>query len=245
MLDTSDQELRSRLLEKLIDQKLTGPTKQIMDCDPRRLEERELPHGNVANLYVMYLAYCRTSNLLPAGKTTFYGVAQEWLSTCLRFMRKCTHAVCWTCSTLRAAIRNAGDFEAHARLTDQLLGHYTEMYRDREIYWMSRERSQAQGDVLTVILDSYDKAKIQLPRFPGTRVPKKAVYEALKRSWAQFKIAICLPCPRYVSYSYMRAVAWARLLYVPCRRGHGPRDELDLGNRHSVADLIAFVKFKP
>ena len=188
MLDTSDEDLRQQLLQKLIDQKLTGPTKQIMDCDPRRLEQRELPFGNIANLFAMYLAYCRASNLLPAGKSTFYAVAQLWLSTCLKFMRKCTHAVCWTCSTLRAAIRNAGDFESHARLTDQLLGHYTEMYRDREVYWMSRERSQAQGDILTVILDSYDKAKIQLPRFPGTRVPKKAVYEAIKRHWEELQI---------------------------------------------------------
>ena len=180
MLDTSDEQLREQLLERLIDQKLAGPTHQTLESDPEKLEERMIPHGSMSNLYMMYIAYCRAGKVEAACKSTFYGIGKRWLTTCLSFQRKCNHAVCFTCTTLREAIRKATDFDQHAQLSARLLGHYTQMWRDREVYWMARERSESVQDLLTVIIDSYDKSKIQLPRWPGKRVPKKVIYEVGK-----------------------------------------------------------------
>ena len=70
----------------------------------------------------------------------------------------------------------------HAHLCDELLGHFTQQYRDRELYYLARERSRGRKDLLTIIVDSYDKAKIVLPKFPhGGRNPKKRDYEKSRR----------------------------------------------------------------
>ena len=73
------------------------------------------------------------------------------------------------------------DFKTHAVLCDELLQHYTQQFRDREIYWMSREYSRSHEGLITVIIDSYDKAKLSLPRWPFGRVPKKSIYEETRR----------------------------------------------------------------
>ena len=180
MLQTSDEELRLQLLETLVDNKLTGPMRQLVQNDPRRLPERELPHGCMANLFLLYLAWCRASSKDHASKSTFYSVGHVWMTTCLKFHRKSCHAVCLTCSQLKTAIREAKDFKTHALKCDELLAHYTLMFRDREIYWLARDRSESQKDLLTMIIDSYDKAKVQLPRWPMNRTPKRPIYEATR-----------------------------------------------------------------
>ena len=67
---------------------------------------------NMASLYLLYLAYCRTSvddGSPPASKSTFYGVAKIW-NKCLKFRRKSEHAMCVICSTLKEQIRCTKDF---------------------------------------------------------------------------------------------------------------------------------------
>jgi hypothetical protein len=49
---------------------------------------------------------------------------------------------------------------------------------------MHREYSRAKEGLVSVIIDSYDKAKLSLPRFPFGRVPKKSIYEETRRAWA-------------------------------------------------------------
>ena len=168
-----------------------GPTRQICEGNPDKLPPRELPHGNLANLYLMFVAYCKVMNVDAACKSTFYQVGKKWLSTCLKFHKKSVHAVCQTCSKLRDSIRQATDFAEHARLCDLLLGHYTQQWRDREIYWLARDRSQAQKDLLCIIVDSYDKAKVTLPRFPGGRTPKKTLYENTRRISTHISFLFC------------------------------------------------------
>lgn len=67
---------------------------------------KELPPGNVAQLYIMYLAYNKLSGDDPCCKSTFYSVAKEWWP-CLRFRRKSQRALCVTCQRLKAAIHEA------------------------------------------------------------------------------------------------------------------------------------------
>ena len=52
MLDMDDERLRQDLLDRLVDQKLTGPTLQIGNADPSKLVTKELPYWNMANLFV-------------------------------------------------------------------------------------------------------------------------------------------------------------------------------------------------
>lgn len=165
---------------------LMGPTRQLHESDPTCLPPRELPHGNISNLFLLYLAYTRTAKgvIEIASRATFYQVAKHWLQTCLRFHKKTSHAVCLTCSKLKAKLRACSDFATHAKIADELLGHYTLMWRDREVYWKSRERSQTHMDQLSVVVDSYDKAKIMLPRWPANRLPKKSLYEVIRRALA-------------------------------------------------------------
>lgn len=109
LLETSDRELREDLLQKLVDQRLMGPSAQIcLNPDPSKLPIRELPHGSYANLFVMYLAFCRMSNEQPAGKSLFYQAAMEWKS-CLKFHKKSVHQVCSVCAELKAKIQHASD----------------------------------------------------------------------------------------------------------------------------------------
>lgn len=73
------------------------------------------------------------------------------------------------------------DVKTHCNLTRQLLDHYHQTLRDRQVYWLARERAKTVGDVLVVICDSYDKAKVTLPRWPFQRCPKRALYEKIRR----------------------------------------------------------------
>lgn len=69
----------------------------------------------------------------------------------------------------------------HCRKSDELLAHYFQTYCDRAVYWTARERARTCGDILVLIIDSYDKAKVTLPRWPFQRTPKKPIYEATRR----------------------------------------------------------------
>ena len=100
--------MREELLQRLVDQKLLGPTRQVMELCPGDLPVRELPPGNNASLYLMYLAFQRLSHSKPASKSTFYNVSKQW-SCCLRFRRKCEHAMCAVCQSLKARIHEATD----------------------------------------------------------------------------------------------------------------------------------------
>lgn len=107
-LSQSDEDLREELLSKLVENKLLGPSRQVVELKPQALPMRELPPGNTASLYLMYIAYMRRSGIAPAGRTTFYEVAKEWKS-CLRFRHRSEHSMCLICQTLKAAINGASD----------------------------------------------------------------------------------------------------------------------------------------
>lgn len=73
------------------------------------------------------------------------------------------------------------DMKEHVYWSDCLLHHYSRTWQDRQIYWMARERAQRHNDLLVLILDSYDHAKVCLPRFPFGRTPKRPIYEQIRR----------------------------------------------------------------
>ena len=108
----TSEDLREELMVKLMDRMLLGPTHQVFDMDPTVLPARELPPGNVSNLYLMYLAYVRPSGQPPACKSTFYTVWKGWAS-CLRFRHPSEHTMCVQCQTLKAAIRASTESYLH------------------------------------------------------------------------------------------------------------------------------------
>ena len=75
----------------------------------------------------------------------------------------------------------AQDFQKIAEISDKLLGHYTEAWKDRQVYYQARQRSKSQADLLVMILDSFDKCKMSLPRWKFGRTPKRPIYESINR----------------------------------------------------------------
>ena len=220
MLSASDQELRDDLVKRLVTQQLLGPTQRISEHhDPTKLPMRYL-HGNVATLYLMYVAQCQVQKEKPACRTVFYQVYKHWWA-CLRFHRKSNHALCHVCAQLRSKIhaakaswylllvlvpsldpthpsskkkRNhlhswghyichirAEDFQLHANLCDELLAHFSHQFREREVYWAARAQSRLRQEVVTLICDSFDKSKVSIPKYPYGRIPKRVIYEEIKR----------------------------------------------------------------
>ena len=80
------------------------------------------------------------------------------------------------------------DYMTHAKLSDQLLHHFTQSFRDREVYWLARERSKVQKDILVMILDTFDHAKLSLPKWH--RTPKRALYKNTRRTLDEHKIIV-------------------------------------------------------
>ena len=80
----------------------------------------------------------------------------------------------------------AKDFDEHAKLCNQLLSHYSDQYKDRLVYWAARARSSTEGDILCMIVDSFDRSKLQLPAWPLRRTPKRTVYETINSDLDQF-----------------------------------------------------------
>lgn len=80
------------------------------------------------------------------------------------------------------------DFLQHAKIADRLLGHYCQQWKNRESYWLARSRAQQVGDLCCMMIDSYDKAKCMLPKFPRGRTPKQVIYESVKRIWSNFSL---------------------------------------------------------
>lgn len=104
----TDQELRERLLDKLIEDRLLGSTRQTTELDPSSLPLRQLPPGNTASLYLMYLAFIRSSGGSPASRATFYLVSKSWYC-CLRFRPRSEHSMCVICQSLKMAIHASTD----------------------------------------------------------------------------------------------------------------------------------------
>ena len=75
MLEANDDDMRGDLFQRLIDAKLMGPTMQLSNTDPGNLPTRELPHGNVAELYMVFVAFC--GNKTPASRACFYKEARH------------------------------------------------------------------------------------------------------------------------------------------------------------------------
>ena len=91
-----------------------------------------------------------------------------------------------SCSTVtvncQTCLDPSKDFQQVIKWSDMLLSHYTVQWRDRQTYWMARQRAASYKDLCCLIIDGYDKGKICLPKWPKSRLPKKVIYETVQRS---------------------------------------------------------------
>ncbi|CAE7253955.1 unnamed protein product, partial [Symbiodinium pilosum] len=167
------------MLRSLLDSVLEGPTAQAR-VPPHLLAKRELPPGNWSNIYVMYLAACKSKKIEAASLRTFYTVVKTW-KPCLKFRKKSTHSTCFECDKIRAKMRHAKSFWEHASAADELLGHLTLTWRCRQEYWAARAQSRLRENLLTLIIDGFDKSKPVLPRWGRGRTPKSTIFEKHNR----------------------------------------------------------------
>ena len=82
----------------------------------------------------------------------------------------------------------------HSQLCSALLEHYAAQWRDCEVYWRARERSALHGDLMTIIIDSFDRSKLYLPKFPFNRIPKRPAYQAYNRILDLFGFPYLFAC---------------------------------------------------
>ena len=133
------------------------------------------------------------------------------------------------------------DLKSHCYWSDRLLDHYFRTLSDRQIYWLARERAKSFGDLLVMAIDSYDKAKVTVPRRAFGRTPKKPIYEQTHRELpAMVKFKICFPnlfkclffftwaspsCPplRFIDDAYRVPASWNRGFSLHSRRRHAHR----------------------
>ena len=145
------------------------------------LPAKKLPWGKVSALHFQFQAWwdqraeidAATHAGGPPSRRSFYAAWAKWEGV-LKFRKISEHAQCITCFELQQVIRgrkfNKGDKVQACR---ELRTHIMEQYLDRTIYWALRFRSrQRDGSVLTVIIDSMDKAKFAWPKWPFGRQPK-------------------------------------------------------------------------
>ena len=98
--------------------------------------------------------------------------------------------------------KRAKDFKEHAKLCERLLRHYSSQYLDRQVYWRARQRSITTKDMLTVIVDTFDRSKLSLPKWPYHRTPKRTCYEMYLRA-LKGNIFFCLLESVFLLVSYV------------------------------------------
>ena len=177
--DMAQPDLRQKLLRALLDSVLEKNSTQA-HVQPEQLARRELPPGNWAGLYMLYIASCRHTHEEAASQSTFYAVAARW-KCCLRFRKKSTHTSCRVRELLRSKMRHAKNFWQHAAAADECLGHLTTTWSCREAYWAARAESRHKQNLLTLIVDGFDRSKSLLPRWPRGRAPKQTIFERVVR----------------------------------------------------------------
>ena len=180
MATKDDEAARTQLLQTLISEALDGGTSKAQVL-PANLAQRELPPGNWSQLYVLYQAWCLASSSRCASRPAFYACSKQWRKA-LRFRPHSKHSVCQLCDKMKSRMKHATNFMDHAKATDELLGHLSNMWQCRQVYWLAREKSRAKQDLLTIIYDGFDKAKPAIPRWSRGQAPKQASVERVPRT---------------------------------------------------------------
>ena len=143
------------------------------------LPRRYLPHGTPSDLFWMFVSWCQNhldsdyhADKVPS-YSTFWRGWQKW-KLHLKPRKSSQHAQCNTCFELQKDIhQHKGDWGSKVRAGRALREHYRHQFQDRCIYYCTRYLSRANRDVLTIIIDTVDRAKFAWPHWPWGRVSKE------------------------------------------------------------------------
>ena len=134
-----------------------------------------LTHSTVTSLYWLMLATIEddAEDQSVPSTTVFHLVWHTTWKKFLGFRKTSTHSECKSCFEYRQMMRKK--YEApHVRMNAarEWRLHLRSAYHDRLIYWWCRYASRHSMDVLTIIIDSMDKAKFAWPQYPWGRTDK-------------------------------------------------------------------------
>ena len=162
------------------------------------VSRRYLPHAHLSHLFWLFRSGFASSGVPVSSDTdsdsdscapvaprvpsfpTFWRVWSSTWCKYLRFRKSSQHAECLTCFEARTKI-NDPKMSIGARLdvARQWKQHLRDQYHDRAIYWYCRCASRRRLDVLTIIIDTMDRAKFAWPQFPWHKVDKRL--ESMRR----------------------------------------------------------------
>ena len=143
---------------------------------------RYLPHMKLTSLYWLLLATAHDdpcSGVLEDGDdgvpsySTFRRVWRASWRKCLGLRKSSQHAECKICFEYRQELKNACvTIAQRLEYARDWRAHLRGAYHDRMIYWWCRYASRHSMDVLTIIVDSMDRAKFAWPQYPWGRNDK-------------------------------------------------------------------------
>ena len=138
----------------------------------------------------MYQAEAFAKGQPAASPSTFFRTLRSsgWRHK-LKFRHVSNHAQCQICQRLKSGIKHATTIQRHAKCADEYMRHLSGVFADRQAYMQYKWRAIHQRDVLTIMIDSMDRSKFKLPRFPYGRCPK--ALETRKRPDLEVTAAIC------------------------------------------------------
>ena len=136
----------------------------------------------MANNTLTSIYWLMASQLTPEGGemddeqvpswSTFHRVWATTWHKFLGFRKKSQHADCRHCFKFRERLHQCFGVHARVDLAREWRLHLRAAYHDRMIYWWCRYASRHNLDVLTIIIDSMDKAKLAWPQWPWGTVDK-------------------------------------------------------------------------
>ena len=156
------------------------------------LTRRHLPHSCLSHLYWLFVATCgespglltepcitvRSPGVTESCSTvpSYHVFSDAWHSVWhqyLLFRKVSQHAECKACFHARTKIHDRGiSFAERLGYAREWRDHLRDQYHDRTIYWHNRYASRSKQGVLTIIIDSMDKAKFAWPQYEWGRVDK-------------------------------------------------------------------------
>ena len=159
------------------------------------MQKRSLTRATLTSLYWLMLATladdCDDSK--APSTTTFHPVWHQTWKRVLGFRKSSQHAECKSCFAYREQMHQSHlTVPARMAFAKEWRLHLRAAYHDRLIYWWCRYASRHSMDVLTIIIDSMDKAKFCWPQFPwgrkdkaldGQRRPKLVVTGAIAHGY--------------------------------------------------------------
>ena len=144
---------------------------------PEGMPIRYIQYSRIHDLYWLFVAtvtlwFAGSSRRVPSWSVFYRAWYHPWRMF-LRFRKSSSHSqcnFCWQChQLLRKHLPLADKYDVAMRLKAHLQGQYS----DRAIYWALREASKLKVDsILCIIIDSMDKSKFAIPRWPWGRNPK-------------------------------------------------------------------------